>query len=355
MNSRERVLTALAHQRPDRPPLNYFGTPETTRMLLDHLKLESPEALLRYFGADMRYVGPKYVGPPRFCGASGFGVGGEDMWGIVWKPIRNAFCTYYETSNAPLAGARSIRDLEAYAWPDPDWLSVDHLRKQIGEIQRDEPRAIVIATGSYFEQAWYLRGFESFLADLAEEPEMAAWLMEKTTSFYETVTRRAVEAAEGLIDIVWSSGDVGMQSGMLVSPAVWREQMKPFHRRLVEPFKKMGLWTRYHTDGSVEPIIEDLIELGIDLLDPIQPDTPGMEPENLAARFGGRISFYGGLDTQHLLPYGTPAEVEAGMLRLIRVLGANGGYVAAASNAVQPDVPVANILALYRTAREYRY
>ncbi len=355
MDSRERVMTALAHRRPDRPPLNYFGTSETTRMLMEHLRLGSHEELLRYFGADFRYVGPRYVGPSRFCGSSGYDGGGEDMWGVVWSPVKNEFCTYYEVVNRPLAGARTIRDLEAYAWPSLDWLAVDHLAEQIRTLNRDEPKAIVLPTGSFFEMAWYLRGFEQFLADLVEEPELAEWLLQKITQFCKAITLRALEAAGGGVDIVWSSSDVGMQSGMMVSPDLWREKLKPFHRELVEPFKKLGLKTRYHTDGSVEPIIEDFIGMGIDLLDPIQPHTLGMDPENLNARFGGRISFYGGMDTQHLLPYGTVAEVESEMLRLIRVLGANGGYVAAASNAVQPDVPVENILALYRTAREYRY
>jgi uroporphyrinogen decarboxylase len=117
----------------------------------------------------------------------------------------------------------------------------------------------------------------------------------------------------------------------------------------------MGMKTRYHTDGSVAPIIEDLIEMGLDLLDPSQPRTAGMEAEELYGRFGGRLSFYGGLDTQHLLPHGTAGQVEAEVLRLIDVLGGSGGYVVAASNAVQPDVPVENVLALYETAREYRY
>ena len=141
----------------------------------------------------------------------------------------------------------------------------------------------------------------------------------------------------------------------MFSPELWRERIRPFHKELIEPFKRMGLKTRYHMDGSIIPIIEDLIEMGLDLLDPIQPNTKGMDAENLRALFGKRISFYGGVDTQRLLPYGSAREVEDEVLRLISILGSNGGYVIAASNAVQPDVPIENILTLYRTAREYRY
>ena len=355
MTSYERVMAALNHEKPDRPPLNYFGTEETTQKLLSHLHLETIEDLRCYFGADMRYVSPKYVGPPEFSGPSGFATGGTDMWGVEWKPAANTFATYNEVASHPLAEARTLKELEAHNWPSPDWMSVSDLKEEIEALNQAEPRAIVLPAGGFFEIAWFLRGLEQFLMDMLQRPHFADFIHGKVTRFYKEVTTRALEASDGQIDIVWSSSDVGMQTGMICSPEMWREQIKPWHRELVVPFKEMGLKTRYHTDGSVEPIIEDLIEMGLDLLDPIQPKAEGMEAENLQAKFGGRISFYGGVDTQELLPFGTPQQVEEDVLRLIEVLGSNGGYVAAASNAVQPDVPVEYILALYRTAREYRY
>ena len=231
----------------------------------------------------------------------------------------------------------------------------EDVRDAIRQFNRPERRAIVFSAGSFVEIAWCMRGFERFLMDMIERPEMVKALLGRVTGLCKEITMRALEAAEGEIDIIWSAGDVGMQTGMIFSRGLWREQIKPFHRELIEPFKEMGLKTRYHTDGGVLPIIDDLIELGLDLLDPIQPNTPGMDPENLSRLFGGRISFYGGVDTQKLLPYGSAREVEEQVLHLIRVLGASGGYVVAACNAVQPDVPIENILALYGTARDYRY
>ena len=354
MTSYERVMAALSHRRPDRPPLNYFGTQETTQRLLRHLHLATHEELLRYFGADMRYVGPSYVGPDTFSGAFGYGTGGTDMWGIGWTSASNDFSTYYEAVHHPLARARTVKEIEDYSWPSVDWLSVSHVRDAIRQFNRPERRAIVFSAGSFVEIAWCMRGFERFLMDMIERPEMVKALLGRVTGLCKEITMRALEAAEGEIDIIWSAGDVGMQTGMIFSRGLWREQIKPFHRELIEPFKEMGLKTRYHTDGGVLPIIDDLIELGLDLLDPIQPNTPGMDPENLSRLFGGRISFYGGVDTQKLLPYGSAREVEEQVLHLIRVLGASGGYVVAACNAVQPDVPIENILALYGTARDYR-
>ncbi|MFH1731274.1 MAG: uroporphyrinogen decarboxylase family protein [Planctomycetota bacterium] len=355
MTSYERVMTALSHQRPDRPPLNYFGTPETTRRLLSHLGLASGEDLLRYFGADIRYVAPRYVGPDAFSGAFGYDTGGTDMWGIGWRPVSNDWCTYYEPVGHPLALAKTVKEIEEYRWPDIDWLSIAHVRDDVRRFNQAEPKAIVFCMGLFVEIAWAMRGLERFLMDMLQQPGIADAVLGRITTLCKEITMRALEKADGEIDIVWSSGDVGMQTGMMFSPELWRERIKPFHKELVEPFKRMGLKTRYHTDGSVVPIIEDLIEMGLDLLDPIQPNTPGMNAENLKALFAGRISFYGGVDTQRLLPYGSAREVEDEVLRLIHVLGSNGGYIVAASNAVQPDVPIENILTLYRTAREYRY
>ena len=355
MTSYERVMTALSHRKPDRPPLNYFGTEETTRKLLTHLRLETHEELLRYFGADMRYVSARYVGPEEFSGPCGYSSSGKDMWGVVWKPVSNDFCTYNEVVHHPLAGMETLEELRAYPWPSPDWLSVSHLREDISSINQSERRAIVWSAGTFFETAWWLRGFEQFLVDMVERPDITEFILMKATRFLKEVTMRALEAAAGQIDILWSASDIGMQSGMMFSPDLWREQIKPWQRELIEPFRQMGLKTRYHSDGAIVPVIEDLIEMGLDLLDPIQPKAKGMEAEHLKARFGGRISFYGGVDTQELLPFGSARQVEEEVVRLIRVLGANGGYIVAASNAVQPDVPMENILALYRTAGEYRY
>lgn len=356
MTNRERVMAALNHQKPDRPPLNYFGTDETTDRLLQHLNLDTHEDLLNYFGADLRYVSPAYVGPDNFSGLFGYGTGGVDMWGIGWRRVSNDFCAYYEPCYHPLAQATTVQEVEDYAWPKVDWLSVAHIADDIRRFNQTEPKAIVFTIDSSFlETAWAMRGFERFLIDMVEYPEIVSAILRRVTELITQITMRALEEAQGGIDIIWNGGDVGMQTGMMFSPVLWRKLVKPFHRQLVEPYKKLGLKTRYHSDGAIVPIIGDLIEMGLDLLDPIQPCAPEMAPENLASLFGGKISFYGGVDSQYLLPYGTAREVEDKVLHLIHVLGQEGGYIVAASNAVQPDVPIENVLTLYRTAREFQY
>ena len=355
MTSRERVLAALEHRKPDRPPLNFFGTAEVWEKMKRHLQLETDEEVRRYIGSDMRYVGPRYVGPSQFTGFSGFHAGGTDVWGARWDTIQAGPARYNEVVYHPLARATTLQQIKDHPWPSPAWFDVSELAQEIRELNRDEEYAVVFSAGSFVEAAWTLRGLEQFFIDLLLAPEIPSFILGKVADLVSDVTMRAVEAADGDIDIIWSAGDIAGQDGMLFSPDIWRQHFKPRHRQLIEPYKQMGLKTRYHTDGSLIDIIEDFIEMGLDLLDPIQPHTPGMAPENLARLFGGRLAFYGGVDTQHLLPFGTPDQVEKEALRYIETLGSNGGYVLAASNAIQPDVPVENILALFRTGREYRY
>lgn len=355
MDGYERVMAAVNHQRSDRVPLNFFGTSEVWTNLKKHLKLEDDEAVRRYIGSDMRYVQANYVGPSHFAGETGYATGGTDVWGIKWKPVSNDYSTYFEISDYPLKNVNTLKELENYPWPNPDWFDVSHIGEEIKRLNDKERYAIVFTIGHFFENVWYMCGMEKCFFDMAAQPEIPDFIMKKTTEFIKEIKMRAIEACDNQIDIIWSGSDVGVQDKMMFSPKMWRELVKPYHQELITPFKEMGLVTRYHTDGAVEPIIEDLIEMGLDILDPIQPNCPGMDAENLNTRFGGRLSFYGGLCTQQILPFGTPEDVEKDMIRLIETLGQQGGYIAAASNSIQPDVPIENVLTMFRTAREYTF
>lgn len=355
MTSWERVMAALNHKKPDRPPLHYFGTPETSEKLKKHLNIATDEELLCYLGSDFRYVSARYIGPKEFVGETGFECGGRDIWGIIWKPVNNKFCTYYEPVFHPLACINGVKEVEKYPWPSPDWFDVSYLKEEIEGINGKERRAIVFCAGGLLETAWWMRGFERFLLDLIEYPEIAQLILMKITNFCQERTMRAIESTDGQLDIIWSLSDIGGQEGMLFSPELWRKHIKPWQRELITPFKKMGFKTRYHSDGSLIPVIEDLIEMGLDILDPIQPKAKDMDAENLNKLFGGKLSFYGGMDAQELFPRGTAKEIEKEVTRLINVLGKNGGYIVGNSNSTQPDVPVENILTMFKTARQYKY
>ena len=186
--------------------------------------------------------------------------------------------------------------------------------------------------------------------DLVECPDIAEAICQHVKDFYKKRALRAIEQSDGQIDIIGSGGDIGTQRGMMLSPNLWRRHIKPYSTDLIRSFKDMGLATFYHSCGSIVPVIEDFIEMGLDILDPIQPKAAGMDPENLKSRFGDRLVLHGGVDEQELLPHATGEEVRREVERLISILGDDGGYIVCPAHAVQPDTPAENIVALYETA-----
>ena len=352
MDSYERVMSAVNRQRPDRVPIDYVATPEFDAKLKEYLQIEDDEMLRRKLGVDFRWVAGKYVGPSDMIGSVGINATGRDFLGIVWKPVKNEFGTYNEIAYHPLAQAKSVKDIDEYPWPSVDWFDFSHLKEQIKRLNDEQRYAIVYFIGGTFETPWYMRGMERFLMDLVECPEIAEAICRRVKDFYKERALRALEAGDGQIDIVFSGGDIGTQKGMMLSPGLWREHIKPFSKELIRPFKDMGLITMYHSCGSMVPVIEDLIEIGLDILDPIQPLAAGMDAESLKKQFGDRLVFRGGIDEQKLLPYGTVDDVRRETGRVIDVLGEEGGYILCAAHAIQPDTPEENVMAMYETGRE---
>ena len=209
--------------------------------------------------------------------------------------------------------------------------------------------------GGAFETPWYMRGMERFMMDLVERPDIVDAICSHVEAYYRQRALRVLEAAQGGIDIVGSGGDIGGQTGMLLSPELWRERIKPYTGRLISTFKRMGLATFYHSCGSMVPVIDDLVEVGLDILEPIQVTARGMAPEELFPAVGNRISFHGAIDEVHVLPHATAEEVYAHTTHVIDVLGQNGGYIVAPTHQVQGDTPPENVVAIYDAARDYSW
>ena len=351
----ERVFTAINHGVSDRPPVNYITTPEVNDILKKSLGIDDDESLRQFLGSDIRYVEPRYVGPGDTTGAAGVTAAGKDFLGIVWKPVKNQFGSYNEIAFHPLGHVTTVEEVEDYNWPSVDWFDYSHLKEEIARINAHRRYAIIYFAGGAFETPWYMRGMERFLMDMVEFPEIAEAISRRAMEFYKERAMRVIEASDGQIDIIGSGGDLGTQRGMMLSPDLWRKHIKPYSEQLIRPFKDMGLKTFYHSCGSIVPVIEDFIEMGLDILDPIQPKAAGMEPELLKSSFGTRLTFHGGVDEQELLPRGTAAEVKSEVQRLIDILGNDGGYIVCSAHAIQPDTPVENILALYEAVKQYRY
>ncbi|MBI3987335.1 MAG: hypothetical protein HY343_10460 [Lentisphaerae bacterium] len=354
MNSRERVLAAARRERPDRPPTALRCTAEAWEKLRRHLGVNTNDDVMDALDVDLRIVSLPFIGPAERSAVTLMSEG-TDFWGCRTAKVTNEFNTYYEFSHHPLASARTVEDVLNYAWPSLDWWDYSAMPALLDSINRKQERACMFFAGGAFETPWYLRGLERFMMDLVENPEIVEAICSSVERFYRERALRAIEAGKGRIDVIGSGGDIGSQRGMLLAPELWRQLIKPHTARLISTFRQMGLATFYHSCGSLVPVIPDLIEAGLNFLDPIQVTAEGMRPEALFAAFGDRLSFHGAIDEVDLLPHASPDEVARETTRIIGILGRNGGYIVAPSHQVQGDTSPENVAAIYEAARRYRW
>jgi len=341
MTSRERVLTAVERRTADRTPADYKAEPEVNRYMMEYLKVASYEDLLRRLEVDIRRLEPRYVGPPfRTYEDDVF----EDYWGIRSKRLRAGRGNYDMHVHTPLWDAQSVDDLAKHAWPTPDIFDYSVMREQCAHY-RDY--AVMYEGADLFTRPCILRNIENVLVDMIERPEMAHFLFEKFTEFYEDDIRRAVEATGGAIDIYCEWSDYGTQRALLISIPMFRDFIAPYLKRLIDVCHDAGVKFMAHSCGAIRPLIPELIGLGVEILDPIQVAAAGMEPAGLKKDFGDKLSFHGGICTQRTLPFKTPQEVREEVLDRISTLGAGGGYILASSHDISADTPPENIVAMY--------
>ena len=374
MTPRERVVTALNHQEPDRVPLDIGGGTSTTLVVEGYERLKAEwaipgetrimnkafrlarldEAVMARLGSDTRPLtvrGPLGWTPPP--AEPGYFV---DIWGITW---RQAFygdgCYYWELFGNPLRDA-TIEDLESYPWPDPlDPGYTLGLADEVKQLYEGTDYAIMADGGfkSFWELAYMLRGLEQFLSDLVLDPEFVKALLEKLLELNIQGTGKFLDIAGPYIQVLRAADDLATQRGPLMSPKTFRTLLKPYYKRYFDFVKsRTDAKIFYHSCGDVTAFIDDLAEIGVDVLNPVQVSALG-DTAALKARFGDRMSFWGSIDTQHVLPNGTPEEVEAEVRQRIRDLGPGGGLVVASVHNFQPDVPTANIVAMAEATRKW--
>ncbi|MBI5385491.1 MAG: hypothetical protein HZA90_12500 [Verrucomicrobia bacterium] len=342
MTSRERVLAALRHEPPDRTPRDFWAEPPAWKRLLSHIGHADKDRLLDDLGVDVRHLEAP-APPERAVGGGVF----QNFWGerfiynsTPWGPMR-------EDVKGALADANSLAELEAFGWPSPDCLDRSQLPAQC---HRHEQCALLYGFADVWQRPALVRGWEDMFLDMAERPEWVHFLCRKFTDFYLEDYTRAAEITDGRIDLYLVISDLGTQRGPLISLAMFRQFVAPYLKEMIDRIHSLGGLALYHSCGLIRPFIPDLIALGVDVLDPIQPTGPAMQPETLKREFGGQLSFHGGIDMQNLLPKATPAQVEAEVRRYCEVLGAEGGYILGPAHLFQPDVPPENICAVYRGA-----
>jgi uroporphyrinogen decarboxylase len=356
LTPRERVRAAVEQREPDRVPFDFWAVPEVCAALRNYLGVETDEQVLRLLGVDCRLVAPDYAGPaPRVQPDGTY----FDAWGTHRRKVSNDFSTYDEYAGFPLAEAQTAADVEAWdGWPDPDHWDTRTLKDKILALNREVPYHIRYEVGGIFEWSWGLYGLDRFLMDLKRRPEVPCAIMDCFTDLYIANVTRVLEAADGLMDMVYTYDDVGIQTGLMMSPRMWRQFILPRHQRLNAAIRRAAIRRypvkiMYHSCGGVYPLIKAFAdEMGIDVLNPLQPQAAGMDLGRIKQEFGGRLAFHGGVDIQHTLPHGTPEEVQAEVRQRCEVLGRGGGYICASAHYIQADTPLENIVALYTTCRE---
>jgi uroporphyrinogen decarboxylase len=343
MSPRERWLSVLRREKPDRVPMDYWSTDEATEMLLQHLACADKRELYERLHIDrVIAVKPEYIGPelPDDC----------DVFGCRYQVADYGTGTYSECVFHSLANFESVDQIEAgYEWPSPDWWDYSTLAAQI---EGWEQYPIQGGGSEPFLIYKSLRGQEQAMMDLLLNPEMVHYCLDKLFGLAYENSVRIYEQLPGKIMLSYVAEDMGGQSSLLFAPAQIREFLVPRMKRMIDLAHQAGAYVFHHTDGASRGIIPDMIGAGIDLLNPIQWRCPGMEREGLKRDFGDKLVFHGGVDNQYTLPFGTTGEVRQEVLDDLRILGEGGGYILAPCHNIQAVSPVENIVTMYETGYE---
>lgn len=308
MNARENIIRILKHDHPE-----YM--PEVGKQPFVYLRggiMESPEE------------------------------GGLDDWGVEW--LGGGDTPIYPNRNGPI---KDLAELKSFKFPDPYQPGLfDDTKEAIAQADRENNLLVANLYFGVFERAWLLLGLENALMYMVIHPEEMKWLFAKIADFKIAITKQFIELG---VDAILFGDDWGTQKSLFVKPELWREQIKPEQARMYKPCKDKGIWVIQHTDGHVEEIIPDLIEIGMDCWNPCQPWANDLA--GLKRLYGDKLTFWGGIDSQRVLPLGTPEEVKAEVKTRIEELGTNGGYIPGPSHVI--PFPEANTRAMNETIREY--
>jgi uroporphyrinogen decarboxylase len=360
MTSHERFEAACRRRTPDRVPIDYMAGAAVTEKLKTLYQVSTERELLDRLACDFYYLScrdisqnetswPIYRGPKldvndseRTC-----------PFGIRYQ--RKVFADKFgadETVMGPLSDADSVQDVLDHPLPDPEWFDVSPLAAECEEFSDK-----VIVGGFWtaiFGNSYRMMGLDKLLLNMAMRPEIVKALVDRMTDFYLELNDRVFSALKGKLRIYFLGNDWGTQKGLLFSREMWFDFFFENYKRLIAHAHGYGLKVMTHSCGAILPLIDPLIEAGVDILDPVQTTAEGMQAETLKQRFGDRLVFHGAIDTQQVLPNETPEGVYAHAAKTIEVLGRTGGYIFSSCNNIQEDTPLENIDAMYRAAKDSR-
>ncbi len=353
MKPRERIEMALNHETPDRCPMQVSFTPEFAGRLRHDLRVKgrgthNPHGggntyeLERAIGEDMLLTSVGWANS-YYQAAQPY----TDEWGIPWKiqlystPFGQGF--YPEIASHPLADDAA---LDTYQPPDPTRAALYEEAARVLRDYKDEYWIVGVTVTTIFETAWALRGLERILTDFVQDVDTAEHILEIPYQYHLTAARKLVEMG---VDMIWTGDDIGGQTDMVISPKMWRRFLKPRMANFIAELKRINpkVKVAYHTDGNVMRVIPDLIEIGLDVLNPVQPAC--MNPAELKKLYGNNLCFWGSIDEQFTLPFGTPADVRSEVLARLQSIGQNGGLILGPTHHVQLDTPMENFWAMVNT------
>ena len=372
MTHRERVLSALRHEEPDRVPMDLGGSLASTivaaaypalRRELGLPELGTQESLryaaLAVIDADVRAAldidlvhAPNAFGTQRtvrVLSPTCF----VDEWGVQWRKPEDG---HYYVDKAPFADAATPAAVARHAWPTAAQLvNTDGLAEAVARLRRETDCAISLELrGRVMSVGQFLRGFEGWLLDLADNHAFVEALLERTTAIEIEANERILNAVGHNVDIIYTSDDLGGQEGPLFSPTAFNTLFRPHFARLWDHLRRRSpAFLMHHCCGSIRPFIRTFVDLGVQVLNPIQVSAANMDPADLKAEFGRDLTLWGGVDTRSVMPRGTPAAVTHEVRRRLREMGHGGGYILAAVHNLQTEVPPANIVALFAAGRRY--
>ncbi len=351
MTSKDRVLTAISHREPDRVPIDYICNNGIDRRLKNHfgLKPDDDEGLRQALHVDFRSVAARYAGPELHAPVSGRHI---DMWGIHTRWVEHDSGGYWDFCDFPLQNA-TLSDVLAWPMPSPDDFDYRHI-KTVCEQYSDY--CIIVGgpgTGDIINATGMIRTMEQVMIDMAlESPEFFAFI-DRKLDIQTEVLRRTIEASEGAIDLVFMGEDLGTQRGPLIGLDMYRHILRPRHQKIVDMARSFNLPVMIHSCGSSSWAFDDFIEMGIQVIDTMQPEAARMEPEYIKRTYGDRLAFHGMISTAGPVAFGTPEEVKQNVRDTLEIMMPGGGYCLAPTHQLQDNSPTENVVAMYESGLAY--
>jgi uroporphyrinogen decarboxylase len=351
MVPKTRALTALSHEEPDRVPIDYLANPGIDRRLKGHFNLgaDDDEGLLRALGVDFRALTAPYIGPPLHEELPDRRI---DIWGIRTRWLENESGGYWDYCDFPLKEA-TLEEIEAWPMPSPDDFDYDSVAA-LARIHKDY--CVVIGDpgfGDIINTNGMIRTMEQTLIDLMVDEPAALRLIERRLAIQLEVLTRCLDVAAGGIDLMWLGEDLGTQIGPMISPALYRKHFRPRHQRFVDLANVHGIPVMMHSCGSSSWAFDDFIDMGIKVIDTLQPEAANMDPADLKSKYGDRLSFHGCISTAGPVAYGTVDQTVESVRNILDIMTPGGGYAFSPTHLLQDNSPTENVLAMYETALTY--